>query len=175
MVPAGFFVWAKKNDLIAKSVELDLNNRMWDSIWHLRGSTPLTSGASDDEVMHRLETLLQYQRKPVTSRNGSELVFDDPLFRDLLSPNWLAMVIYDHGHFWIEHGLKGRILRYDLRSLHGFVFCLFGAAMSFAFGFAGGGLPEALRTAAFAFGWLYGTNLLLAWTRIPRKIRKAVS
>ncbi len=84
------------------------------------------------------------------------------------------MVIYDHGRFWLEQHENQRILKYDLRSLHGFVFCLFGAAMFFTFGAADGGLTKGLKYAAFCFGWLYGMNMLLAWIRIPRAIRKAV-
>jgi hypothetical protein len=84
------------------------------------------------------------------------------------------MVIYDRGRFWIEQDLGGRRLRYDLRSLHGMVFCLFGALMFFFFGLAGGGLSGGLKYAAAAFAWLYGMNVLLALGRVPLAIRRAV-
>lgn len=85
------------------------------------------------------------------------------------------MVIYDRGRFWIEQGLDGRRLRYDLRSLHGMVFCLFAAFTAFFFGLAGDGLSRGLKFAAGAFAWLYGMNILLALVRVPSAIRKAVT
>jgi hypothetical protein len=124
-------------------------------------------------VLDRIEDLLERQRKPVIRRGEDDLVFDSPMWSDFFGPNWLAMVLYDRGRFWIEQGSDGRILRYDLRSLHGFVFCLFGAAMFFAGGLVEG-VAEGLKFAAIAFGWLYGMNMLSAWARIPRAIRKAV-
>jgi hypothetical protein len=84
------------------------------------------------------------------------------------------MVIYDQGRFWIEEGLGGRRLHYDLRSLHGMIFCLFGALMFFFFGLASGGLSGGLKFAAGIFAWLYGMNVLLALARVPSAIRRAV-
>jgi hypothetical protein len=84
------------------------------------------------------------------------------------------MAIYDRGQFWIEEGLGGRRLRYDLRSLHGMVFCLFCAVSFFFFGLAAGGLAGGLKLAAGMFAWLYGMNVLLAHARVPRAIRNAV-
>ena len=147
---------------------------MLDFLWHLRGSVPLDGIATNEAALDRLELLLEQQRKPTTERDANYLAFDAPLWSDLFGPNWRAMVIYDQGRLWIDQGLGGRILRYDLRSLHGFVFCLFGAAMFFAFGLADGGLVGGLKLAALAFGWLYGMNMLLAWTRIPSLISRAV-
>jgi hypothetical protein len=89
-------------------------------------------------------------------------------------PNWLAMVIYDRGRFWIEGEAENRRLRYDLRSLHGMVFCLAGAAMFFAIAQAHGGPLNGVAVSGAAFGWLYGMNLVLALIRIPQAIRRAV-
>ena len=55
------------------------------------------------------------------------------------------MVIYDRGRFCIESGLERPRLRYNLRSLHGMVFCFIGAAMFFFFGLAGGGLVDGIK------------------------------
>ena len=88
--------------------------------------------------------------------------FDDPLWRNPFGPNWHAMVIYDKGRFWIEQRVGVRMLRYDLRSLHGLIFCLFGALMFFAFGAMDGGLAGGITLAAIAFGWVYGMNILSA-------------
>jgi hypothetical protein len=115
---------------------------MLDFIWHLRGSLALESIGSIEAVLDRVERLLDKQRKPVTERGADYLAFDDPLWSDLFGPNWLALVIYDRGRFWIEHGLGGRRLRYDLRSLHGMVFCLFAAFTAFFFGLADGASLE---------------------------------
>ena len=147
---------------------------MLDSIWHLRGSVQLDGVVANDAALDCVEALLERQRKPVTERGPDHIAFDSPLWEDILSPNWLAMVIYDRGRIWIDHGLQGRRLRYDLRSFHGFVFCLIGAFMFFFFGLAEGGLAGGLRFAGMVFGWLYGMNMLLAWTRIPHAIRTAV-
>jgi hypothetical protein len=141
-----------------------------DFIWHLRGTVVLDAATTNEAALRRVERLLDKQRKPVTERGPDHVAFEDPLWRDPFGPNWLAMVIYDRGRFWIEGGR----LHYDLRSLHGMVFCLLGAAMFFLFGLAGGGLAGALKFAALAFGWLYGMNVVLALGRVPGSIRKAV-
>jgi hypothetical protein len=147
---------------------------MFDFIWHLRGSVALDRIGSNEAALDRVERLLEKQRKNTIERGADYIEFDDPLWNDSFGPNWLAMVIYDRGRFWIEQGLGGRALRYDLRSLHGMVFCLFGALMAFFFGLAGDGLASGLKFAAGAFAWLYGMNILLALARVPAAIRKAI-
>ena len=147
---------------------------MLDFVWHLRGSVRLDSMTSNEAALDRLERLLDQQRKSVRDRGQKDLVFDDPLWSNPFGPNWLAMVIYDRGKFWIEQRPDGRVVMYDLRSLHGMVFCLLGGLMFFVFGALVGGLSEGLKFAAIAFAWLYGMNILLALLRIPPKIRRAI-
>jgi hypothetical protein len=147
---------------------------MLDLIWHLRGAVALDGAVSDDTALDRVERLLDKQRKRDRERGQVSVSFDDPLWSDPFGPNWLAMVIYDRGLFWIEEAAGGRRLRYDLRSLHGIVFCLFGAFMFFFFGFASGGLLGGVKYALGAFAWLYGMNVLLALARVPSAIRRAV-
>jgi hypothetical protein len=147
---------------------------MMDFIWHLRGSVPLNPIGSNEAALDSVERLLERQRNDVGERRTDYLAFDDPLWSDLVGPNWLAMVIYDRGRFWIEQGFGGRSLRYDLRSLHAMVFCLFGALMFFLFGLASGGLLGGLKYAVGAFAWIYGMNILLALARVPFAIRRAV-
>lgn len=142
-----------------------------DFVWHLRGSVVLGPATTNEAALRRVGWLLDKQRKPVTERGLDHLAFDDPLWRNPSGPNWLAMAIYDRGRFWIEGGR----LHYGLRSLHGMVFCLLGAAMFFVFGVAGGDLADGLKFAALAFGWLYGANVLLALGRVPGSIRKAIN
>lgn len=145
---------------------------MFDFMWHLRGSVPLL-GVANEAVMDRIETLLERQRKGVGERGADYIVFDAPLWGNAFRPNWLAMGIYDRGRFWIEKSFNGRTLRYDLRSLHSMVFCLFAALMFFCFGLAGGGFVSGLEFAAGAFAWLYGMNFLLALGRATSAIRRA--
>ena len=148
---------------------------MLDFMWHLRGSVPMDGVATNEAALDRLECLLEKQRKRDRKRGADFLSFDDPIWSDPLGPNWLAMVIYDRGRFWIEQGIGGRQMRYDLRSLHGMVFCLFVASTVFLLvGFGGGGLVRGLKWAVGAFGWLYGMNILLALARVPWAIRSAV-
>lgn len=147
---------------------------MLDFVWHLRGSVALDGVGSNEAMLDRVECLLERQRKGVSDRGADYLAFDDPLWSDPFGPNWLAMVIYDRGRFWVEQGVGGRRLRYDLRSLHGMVFCLFGALMFFFFGLSSGSLLDGLKYAAGVFAWLYGMNVLLALGRVPSAIRKAV-
>lgn len=86
------------------------------------------------------------------------------------------MVIYDEGRFWIDDGENGSFLKYDLKSLNGFIFCLFGAGMFFVFVLAASrDVSLGVKIATFTFCWLYGMNMLLAWLRIPRAIREAVN
>ena len=146
---------------------------MFDFIWHLRGSVPLDGSSSNDSVLDRIESLLERQRKSVVVRDANQVTFYAPLWEDMFSSGHYAMVFYDQGRIWIDQGLRQRTLRYKLRSLHAFVFCLLGAAMFFVFGLLDGGLIGGFKFGALAFGWVYGMNLLLALVRVPSKIRKA--
>ena len=78
-----------------------------DFIWHLRGSVPLDGLGPNETVLDGVERLLDRQRKGVSERGTDYLAFDDPLWSDPFGPNWLAMVIYDRGRFWIEQSLGG--------------------------------------------------------------------
>jgi hypothetical protein len=146
-----------------------------DFVWHLRGSVPLAEMSDHTAVLDSVEQLLEKQQQGASERSSDYVVFDNPLWLNLGGPNWLAMVIYDRGRFFIEQGVSGQKLRYDLRSLHAMVFCLFVAFIAFCFGFADGGITGGLRLAGGVFAWLYGANLLLALLRVPYAIRKAVS
>ena len=145
-----------------------------DFIWRLRGSVALDRTGPNEVALERVERLLEGQRKGVSERGADYLAFDDPFWSAPFGPNWLAMVIYDRGRFWIEQGLGGRRLHYDLRSLHGLVFCLFGALMFFLFGLAFGSLSSGLKLSSGAFAWIYGGNIALAVARVPLAIRNAV-
>jgi hypothetical protein len=147
---------------------------MWDFGWHLRGTVPLNEIDQDAAVFDRVAAMLKKQNKRICQCGPDHLVFDNPLWRNLFGANWLAMVIYDHGRFWIEQTRDGARLHYDLRSLHAMLFCLGGALMFFMVGWGVGGLLGGVEFAAGAFAWLYGMNLLLAFGRVPHVIRKAI-
>jgi hypothetical protein len=155
-------------------LEAIANPPMLDFIWHLRGSVPMDSLGSNETALDGLERLLETQRKGVIERGPNFVTFDDPLWGNPLGSSWLSLVIYDRGRFWIEQDLGRRELRYDLRSLHGLVFCLFGGLMFFFVGLASGGLLGALKWAVGVFAWLYGMNILLAVARVPGAIRRAI-
>jgi|TARA_R110002124_G_scaffold224237_2_gene389617 hypothetical protein len=144
-----------------------------DVLWHLRGSVSLERSSGDEAVLGALKRFLVKKYKPVTSQGPDHLTFDAPLL-DSFFHGQSALTIYDRGHFRIVHGSSGRRLHYDLRSLHGMVFCLYGAAVCFAFGTLADSLRFGAELAALAFGWLYGGNLLLAVVRVPFAIRKSV-
>jgi hypothetical protein len=146
---------------------------MIDFIWHLRGSVRLDDLGYKVVALDRVEKLLEKQQKTVSERGSDYLIFNDALWSNPFGPNWLAMVIYDHGRFWIDQDEQS--IRYDLRSLHGMLFCLLGALTFFLFGIASGGLLGGIKFAAGIFAWLYGMNVLLAFVRVPRAIHKAVT
>lgn len=168
--------WRTTNDPVA---EIGKNcshlGRMLDFVWNLRGSVALGTTDTDEAVFDRLERLLEKQRKKSHQRHPEYLAFDYPLFSDLFAPNWLAMIIYDRGRFWIEQRLDERRLRYELRSLHLLIFCMLAAALAFLFGLASSGLLVGLSMATGAFAWLYGMNILLALVRVPNAIHKAIT
>ncbi len=147
---------------------------MIDAVWHLRGSVPLDPLIGNETALDRIERLLDEQWKPIAERGTDFVAFTDPLWGKF-SPNWLAMVAYDQGVFWIAQGPEGRHLRYRLRSLHGFIFSLFVSVGAFILGCVGAGVATGLVLGGLAFGWLYGMNLLLALIRVPSLIERTVA
>ena len=140
---------------------------MWDFAWHLRGSVALDEVGSIEVALNRLEGVLGRHNKSVIERGSDYLAFDNPFWRDPFEPGWRMMAIYDRGRFWIERGLDGRKLCYDLRSLHGMVFCLFAALLALLFG--------SVKIMAAAFALIYGSSILLAGVRIPHALHRAVN
>lgn len=147
---------------------------MLDFLWHMRGSIALDGLVTNDEVFERIERLLAKQGKPVSIRDPGHVAFNAPLWNDPFQPNWLAMIIYNSGRFWIDCGQEGRRLRYDLSSLHGFVFCLIASLFFFGIGSTNGGIGEGIKFGFLTFSWLYGMNIVFALLRVPGAIRRAV-
>lgn len=147
---------------------------MFSFIWHLKGAVPLENRLTNEAALDRVEWLLDKQLLFHRKREADLLIFNEPFLKNPFGPNWLAMVIYDQGRFWIEQRKDSRQLRYDLRSLHGMVFCMLFASISFVFGLGQGGLASGAKYATGAFAWLYGVNLFLAHARVPQAIERAV-
>jgi hypothetical protein len=147
---------------------------MLDFTWHLRGSVRLPPAAEDSAILDGVEQMLKQQRKPTIERGQHSIIFEEPLWSNFWGPNWRATVIYDQGAFQIERDLEGRYLRYDLRSLHAFIFCSIVALTFFLFGSLDGDFRQGLFFAVAAFGWIYGMNILLALLRVPMLIRRTL-
>lgn len=97
---------------------------MFSFIWHLKGAVPLQNRLTNEAALDRVEWLLDKQLLFHRKREADLLMFNEPFLKNPFGPNWLAIVIYDQGRFWIEQRKDSRQLRYDLRSLHGMVFCM---------------------------------------------------
>lgn len=138
-----------------------------DVLWHMRGSVDLNRTASDDVILRRVAKALERQRKPISDSGATFVEFDSPLFSDFFAPNWLALIIYDRGRIWIDRTGVAPVLRYDLRSLHGFIFCLVAAVL--------GGVAGGVGVGLGAFAWLYGMNILLALIRVRGVFERAAS
>jgi hypothetical protein len=143
-------------------------------LWHVRGSVRLDDATPDNDVLDRIEQMLEKQRKPTIERGLNSIIFEEPLWSNFWGPNWRATVIFDQGRLWIDRQFGERRLRYDFRSLHALVFCAVGAAMFFAVGSMDGNFVRGLTFAALAFGWIYGMNLALAIARVPFLIRRTI-
>jgi hypothetical protein len=165
---------AFNRNVFAAGLKILLHRPMWNFIWHLRGSTPVPDEISDQDILDRIERLLDEQAKHRRVRDNQMVTFRSPLLGQI-SSNWLAMAIYDRGQIKITSTNNQRLVRYELRSWEAFIFCLGAAALFLIFGFGFNGTTQSIQFAAFAFGWLYGGNMVLAWVRIPRAIRRAVS
>jgi len=138
-----------------------------DVLWHMRGSIDLSRTATDDVILRRVVAALERQRKPISDRGATFVEFDSPLFSDFFAPNWLALIIYDRGRIWIDRTGVVPVLRYDLRSLHGFIFCGVSALAVAVIAEPAIGLG--------AFAWLYGMNIVLAVIRVPGVFERAAS
>ena len=142
---------------------------VYDALWHLRGSVALDQVRAGD-AMFRLSNLLRHQHKAVTARSPVELAFDNSRGEIDFWRNWRAFVMYERGRFWVD----GDRVRYDLRSLHLFLFCLFAACLAGTIVAILGDALHGLMAAAFLMGCLYGLNVLIALLRVPMLIGRTV-
>lgn len=142
-------------------------------LWHRRGSVPLNEIAGD-LALDRIGRLLEKQGRTAIRSEADRVTFHAPLWTKPSGGNWRAMAMFDRGSFWIDRDGAIPVLRYDLRSLHGFVFCLF-AAISFAVVGSLESIATGLTIGALAFCWFYGGNYIAAAARVPPLIRNAVA
>lgn len=147
---------------------------IFDFIWHMRGSIALDASLSDEEALRRIERLIARQSKTVASRDAEQVTFESPLENTLLGLHFPPMKFCDGGRFWIEQGTAGRVLRYDLRSLHFLMYCLLAAFVFFHLGSSGKHIVDGLKSGAFALICVYGGNTIFAFIRVPGAIRRAI-
>ena len=156
---------------------------MWDFMWHMRGSAAVEVENSDRELLDHIATAMKEEGMFDIRIMPTSAEFKGSIFRtrakfkpsDLLMPRSLRL--YDRGIFILEGVGSVRKFSYDLRCLHLFLLCLAGslAILGYRLATSGGDPVAALSSAAFAFAWLYGMNMLIAWTTIPRGIRATIN
>lgn len=142
--------------------------------WRVRGSEPIAAGTASEDVMARVEIMLDQNNKPYCFTDvldRDRIAFDDPLWR--LKGNWYAMAAFDRGEFWIEEADGKRKLCYELRTLHAFVFCLCVCSTFFMIGVAQGSL-QMVTFAVIGFFWVYGVNRILGAIRTHFAINRAI-
>ena len=103
-----------------------MNLRFFDWIWHIRGSVPLASGQSSDDAFERLDPLFR-ERDTHHDRTHDTLTF-----RKSNQAPQDKMSVFDGGALWIEHGVAGPVLRYDLTSRI-LLFCFLAPLLFLAF------------------------------------------
>lgn len=140
-------------------------------LWHLRGSIALNSPLTDAQIIAVVADWLDDEGKGVPERDRNMLWFSEPFWH--VTSRRSIVSIFDRGHFRIVHGLEGRRLCYDLRSLHvALHLSAFAAIAVLFFRFTGGGVEPGRIFGMVAA--LYGVNMIFAVWRVPRMIRKAI-
>lgn len=129
-----------------------------DRIWHCRGSVELGVGQSPVEAMSSVAAELTRKGGRVTRCGDLRIDFLQPLASSFFRPNWKGMSVFDRGTVWIEPDQSSTVVRYDFSCLHGFIFCLFAAAMFFALATTFGGIGAGAVAAGGSFAWLYGMS-----------------
>lgn len=87
---------------------------------------------------------------------------------------WSALVYHSRGTFQVEETSKGRIVRYDLNSARTQLIGLLGA-LAFLLWIASDGYPYlAIGFAVFMVMIQAAVIRLMAWLRIPRRVRAFV-
>jgi len=146
---------------------------MLDFLWTARGSIPLNPNVPYAATLDRVVDLLERQRKQPVRRGHDLVTFDMPFWER--KQGWTALLIFNHGRFWTEHGLDGRVVRYKLSCLHAFVVCVVLATGFTALAiFAGSTDDDVTYNSACLFTLVYAVNYLVSWFRAQRVIREAV-
>ncbi len=146
---------------------------MLDFLWTLKGSIPLDPTTAYGGVLDRVATLLEQQNKPPRRAEANVVTFKTPFW--WRERSWKALVVYNEGRFWTEHGLDGRVLRYRLSCLHLFVGCIILAAGLTLISLQAAPLDDEVAYGNFGFvAAVYAVNMLVGWLRATRVIREAV-
>ena len=103
-----------------------MNLRFIDRIWHVRGSLALVPGQTSDETFEQLAPVFM-QTGTRHERTGDTLIFHkkDPAAQD-------KMAVFNSGTLWVEQGVTGPVLRYDLISRF-LLFCFLAPLLFLAF------------------------------------------
>src|SRR5690606_11431972 len=112
-----------RSQRVGDSYRTPPNGRIWNPLWHLRGSVRIPDALSTGEVLDRVERLLADQDRAISQRDASQVGFYLPAWK-MRGPATQAMGLHDKGWFRIDQEPQGRRLTYDLRSLHAMIFYL---------------------------------------------------
>lgn len=140
-------------------------------MWTHKGSVAIPARVASDEVMLRLRAALEAERKRPFEARAGRIDFDDPIWRNFFVLPRPSLSFYDHGKFWIDASSSDHRLRYELESLHAFLFCLAAGSAFFALQ-SGGRAASAAAIGLAAFAFLYGANLLWTRGRLQRFLEK---
>jgi hypothetical protein len=155
---------------------------MLDFLWHLRGSVPLDGVRAGDDPLYGVALLLAEEQKDIRRRGTSEIEFDRPLSNiPLRGRPRPAMEVFGKGRFWLDQGVDGSAVRYELYDVRwggwdglaaaAFLAAFFVVVLLIAFGRIRGGPWLASPVTVLTF---IAIQLLLARIRVPRIIRAAV-
>lgn len=103
-----------------------MNARLFNWIWHVKGSLALAPGQSTEEAFEKLAPLFR-QTGTSHKRNGDSISFrkSDPAAQDKMS-------VFDGGVLQIERGAAGAFLHYNLTS-RALLFCFLAPLLFLAF------------------------------------------
>jgi hypothetical protein len=139
----------------------------------IRGELTESVDVAEDEVARALIREVRRQGAEIVSAGPNHLRFSNPLWNNMSYPGWYALTPFDRGIAHFRRAGDGIELRYELSTLHGFVFCLSVAAAMALFGAAFGSMFP-LKFALFAFAWLYGGNFAIGLVRSRDFFRRVV-
>ncbi|MEQ1954229.1 hypothetical protein [Mesorhizobium sp. CN2-181] len=141
---------------------------MLDAIWHVRGGVLILGDRSEHKIIQRFASIFAAHCKPVVQTTELSVEFCDPWWRFFTSrgagdfsrkEHWKGLSplgIFDRGKIMVTKTDQGKVLRYDIRILHGLVFSVLGSIVLGIIALVGGvSTSSAGILSIFAFLWLY--------------------